>query len=95
MLIRNSLTAGVAGLSPHRSTSVSILASAPPMFEAYTGYLDVLDGGMITLAFYCMNLLHPGRLLGSREEWKRTRSLTETIDVRAGEKKGSYSPSAV
>ncbi|KAJ3488238.1 hypothetical protein NLI96_g2984 [Meripilus lineatus] len=61
-------------------------------------YFNVLDGGMITLAFYCMNIFHPGCLLGNGKEWKRTNSL-ETIQVDATEEKKrsneSYAPSAV
>jgi hypothetical protein len=29
-------------------------------------YFDVLDGGMVILAIFTMNIAHPGRLLGSR-----------------------------
>ena len=31
-------------------------------------FQDVFDGAMIVLAMYTLNLLHPGRLLGSRTE---------------------------
>ncbi|KAJ3488235.1 hypothetical protein NLI96_g2983 [Meripilus lineatus] len=42
---------------------------------------DVLDGGMITLAFYCLNICHPGVLIGPGNVWKRPQSIAETIQV--------------
>lgn len=33
-------------------------------------YTDILDGGMITLATFCMNVLHPGFLLGNGRTWR-------------------------
>lgn len=53
---------------------------------------------MITLAFYCLNVFHPGCLLGPGKEWTRTQSMAETLKVDAAEKKGgdeSYTPSTV
>ncbi|TCD70330.1 hypothetical protein EIP91_003959 [Steccherinum ochraceum] len=35
-------------------------------------YFNVLDGGMVTLAFYCMNFFHPGWLLG-HGPWRQTK----------------------
>ncbi|KAJ7042169.1 RTA1-like protein [Mycena alexandri] len=42
-------------------------------------YFLVLDGGMVTLAIYTMNIFHPGRLLGSPSE-----NLDEVSEKRAG-----------
>lgn len=28
-------------------------------------YFNVMDGAMIVISMYCLNVLHPGRLLGS------------------------------
>ncbi|KAI0721809.1 RTA1 like protein-domain-containing protein [Fomitopsis betulina] len=33
-------------------------------------YFDWLDGGMVTLAMFSMNFLHPGQLLGPASAWK-------------------------
>ncbi|KZT64812.1 RTA1-domain-containing protein [Daedalea quercina L-15889] len=33
-------------------------------------YFNWLDGGMIALAMFCLNFLHPGYLLGKRHTWK-------------------------
>ncbi len=51
-----------------------------------TLYEDVLDGGMITLATYTLNFLHPGTLLGGGREWKRDHAdATGSVDtVSAG-----------
>ncbi|EKM61078.1 uncharacterized protein PHACADRAFT_83812, partial [Phanerochaete carnosa HHB-10118-sp] len=40
-------------------------------------YFDWLDGGMITLATYTTNLLHPGFLLGKGNTWKNEREVRE------------------
>ncbi|THH01813.1 hypothetical protein EW026_g958 [Hermanssonia centrifuga] len=49
-------------------------------------YFNVLDGGMITLATYTLNFLHPGTLLGGGREWKRDHAdATGSVDtVSAG-----------
>lgn len=97
LISRNSLTDGTEGLLAPKFTLVSPLFRYPLLLNL-TWPLDVLDGGMITLAFYCMNIFHPGCLLGNGKEWKRTNSL-ETIQVDATEEKKrsneSYAPSAV
>ena len=35
--------------------------------------IDWLDGGMITLAMFCLNFFHPGYLLGKRHVWLAVR----------------------
>ncbi|KAH9829049.1 RTA1 like protein-domain-containing protein [Rhodofomes roseus] len=42
-------------------------------------YLNWLDGGMITLAMFCLNLFHPGYLLGKRDTWKASRVDSEKL----------------
>jgi len=43
-------------------------------------YFNVLDGGMITLAFYTLNIFHPGRLLGPGPAWKREMKLSKSLE---------------
>lgn len=43
-------------------------------------YFNWLDGGMITLAMFCLNVLHPGYLLGKRETWKTSRGDSEKLN---------------
>ncbi|KAH9912222.1 RTA1 like protein-domain-containing protein [Fomitopsis serialis] len=43
-------------------------------------YFNWLDGGMITLAMFCLNVLHPGYLLGKRETWKASRGDSEKLN---------------
>ncbi len=76
---------GAAVSSPLRFTSVS---TNRPLgkFRLIGPVSDVLDGSMITLATYCLNIFHPGPLLGSGKEWKRPRGAAETIKVEAAEK---------
>ncbi|TFY57327.1 hypothetical protein EVJ58_g7087 [Rhodofomes roseus] len=42
-------------------------------------YFNWLDGGMITLAMFCLNLFHPGYLLGKRNTWKASRVDSEKL----------------
>ena len=42
-------------------------------------YLDVLDGAMVTLAIYTVNIAHPGWLLGSKSGFvKSTRPIEKS-----------------
>ncbi|THH26450.1 hypothetical protein EUX98_g7737 [Antrodiella citrinella] len=43
-------------------------------------YFNVLDGGMITLAFYCINIFHPGWLLG-HGPWAKQQEKTISEEV--------------
>jgi len=43
-------------------------------------YFNVLDGGMITLAFFCMNIFHPGWLLG-KGPWAKQEAKAVSEDV--------------
>lgn len=42
-------------------------------FPVSLGTTDWLDGGMITLAMFCLNFFHPGYLLGKRHVWLAVR----------------------
>ena len=53
---------GPGGLSPHKYTSVSTRS----MWQGCCAdwhHVDVLDGGMIVLALFTLNIFHPGFLL--------------------------------
>lgn len=55
--------AGLGGLLALRDYLVSRMCPSSASLISRCE-IDWLDGGMITLAMYTMNLLHPGRLLG-------------------------------
>jgi hypothetical protein len=48
-------------------------------------YFNTMDGAMIVLAMYCLNVLHPGRLLGPFTSIEKTESV---IDDDLLKKKG-------
>ena len=57
------LTGGRAGLFTPRFTSVRRRLLVFGLILITISLTDVLDGGMVTLAIYTLNLAHPGRLL--------------------------------
>lgn len=63
--------------SPHSDTSVRtpIISLSISNANGRPTHIDWLDGGMITLATYTTNILHPGILLGKGNTWKNEREV--------------------
>lgn len=62
---------GVVELSALKSTLVSPCSSFARCFADILYELDVLDGGMIVLAMFTLNIFHPGFLLVDTPESRR------------------------
>lgn len=63
--------AGADASSPHRCISVSFCPISVRGSDSDVIILDVLDGGMIVLAMYTLNIFHPGFLLIDTAENRR------------------------
>lgn len=52
-------------------------------------YFDWLDGGMITLAMFTLNIFHPGFLLGHANTWKEEFAMKSLVNPDEPRKEGS------
>jgi len=61
---------GMGGLSVPKFTLVCVMPS-PRFYGFNRTFLDVLDGAMVILAIYALNIAHPGLLLADSESQEK------------------------
>lgn len=80
------LTDGWSGriIATQRYFSMSYPSVVHYRFRFLTEFIDWLDGGMITLAFFTINFFHPGMLVGPGP-WKSLRSSSSDSEFEKSE----------